>query len=494
MVAEVPPNELKEVGEHLARVCGREWFDAARPIHVARAPGRLDVMGGFADYSGSLTLEMPIREAAWVAVQERADARLRVMSASFGANAAASSRSAEFPLDEIRSSTESYARAGEYLAGDAARAWTGYVLGAVVALRVERGIELERGLDIVVASSVPEGKGVSSSAAVEVASLSALAGLRGASFDAAEAAIICQRVENLVVGAPCGVMDQMTSSSGRAGKLLALLCQPAVLEDFVDVPAGLSLWGIDSGLRHQVSGADYRSVRVAAFMGYQIIAAARGLPTHLVAPGRVSVDDPIHRGYLANVSLEELRENARRLPDEMLGADFLREHRGITDAVTSVHPGVHYRVRAATEHPVHEHRRAHRFRELMRESARAGQLDAIGERMGELMYAAHSSYSACGLGSTGTDRLVELVKRVGPARGLYGAKITGGGSGGTVAILGRASAVSAVREIAARYAAETGRAPHVFAGSSPGAAAFGAATARFDGGAWKIQRAEPPAP
>ena len=89
------------------------------------------------------------------------------------------------------------------------------------------------------------------------------------------------------------------------------------------------------------------------------------------------------------------------------------------------------------------------------------------------MVQSHASYSACGLGSDGTDALVELVREAGVERGLFGAKITGGGSGGTVAVLGRADAEGAVQEIAGRYAEQSGRSPHVFSGSSPGAAAFG---------------------
>lgn len=89
------------------------------------------------------------------------------------------------------------------------------------------------------------------------------------------------------------------------------------------------------------------------------------------------------------------------------------------------------------------------------------------------MYQAHASYSACGLGSVGTDRLVELVREAGSDSGLYGAKITGGGSGGTVAIFGLAGADDAVQKIANRYADETEREPYIFSGSSPGAAAFG---------------------
>ena len=90
------------------------------------------------------------------------------------------------------------------------------------------------------------------------------------------------------------------------------------------------------------------------------------------------------------------------------------------------------------------------------------------------MYESHASYSACGLGSDGTDRLVALARGAGPACGVYGAKITGGGSGGTVALLADAAAGDAVRAIASRYAGETGRDAYVFEGSSPGAARIGA--------------------
>jgi L-arabinokinase len=89
------------------------------------------------------------------------------------------------------------------------------------------------------------------------------------------------------------------------------------------------------------------------------------------------------------------------------------------------------------------------------------------------MYESHASYSACGLGTSGTDRLVALAREAGPARGIYGAKITGGGSGGTVAFLADSGADDEIRAIARRYAGETGRNAHVFAGTSPGAARVG---------------------
>jgi galactokinase len=85
-----------------------------------------------------------------------------------------------------------------------------------------------------------------------------------------------------------------------------------------------------------------------------------------------------------------------------------------------------------------------------------------------LMYASHASYSACGLGSRGTDLLVQLVRAAGPAKGLYGARITGGGSGGTVAVVGSHDAYPAIHQVAAEYELATGHRPHIFAGSSPG--------------------------
>ncbi len=135
-------------------------------------------------------------------------------------------------------------------------------------------------------------------------------------------------------------------------------------------------------------------------------------------------------------------------------------------------------MRAATAHPIYEHARARKFAELLSRRAdippqTARGLEERAEYLGALMYESHASYSACGLDSDGTDALVDLVRRAGPGAGVYGAKITGGGRGGTVAILGRESAAPVVEAIAARYARQSGRRPRVFAGSSSGAAAWG---------------------
>jgi L-arabinokinase len=93
------------------------------------------------------------------------------------------------------------------------------------------------------------------------------------------------------------------------------------------------------------------------------------------------------------------------------------------------------------------------------------------QSLGKLMLQSHESYSECGLGSPDTDLLVDLVGNE-PHEFLYGARITGGGSGGTVAVLGRRGQINAVAGVAERYRARTGYRPIIFSGSSPGANGF----------------------
>jgi galactokinase len=448
----------------------RTLFDPRADLFVARAPGRLDVMGGIGDYSGSLVLELPTAEATLVALQRDEGRRLRVFTLSEDSRGGSHF---EMPLAEFErdGGPVRYEEARAYFDRDPARHWAAYVAGVFLVLMRERGVRFPVGARMLVASRVPPGKGVSSSAALEVAAMSAVAAGFRVEVGPRELALLCQKVENLVVGAPCGVMDQMTSACGEQGRLLALLCQPAELRGTIALPPELSVWGLDSGVRHSVGGGDYGSVRVGAFMGYRIIAELAGLK---VAPrGKaVSIEDPRWGGYLANVSPSEFeQEFAAHLPERMTGAGFLSRYGGTTDAVTRVEHGRTYAVRVAAAHAVHEHFRVRAFAELLGCGEGAG--ERRHELLGELMYQSHASYSACGLGSAGTDRLVELVREAGAGAGLYGAKITGGGSGGTVAVLGRRGAEAEVKEVARRYTEETGHTPYVFGGSSPGAASFG---------------------
>jgi galactokinase len=445
-------------------------FEGGGPVFVTRAPGRLDLMGGIADYSGSLVLELPIASATHAALQLRPERRLVVVSLPPADEGRP--RMFEMPLEELYDASGKpleYAEAARYFKrrGD----WAAYVAGAFHVLARERGVRFERGAHVLIRSEVPEGKGVSSSAALEVATMQAVATAYRLDLDPREMAFLCQKVENLVACAPCGVMDQMTSACGEQDRLLALLCQPGELKGTVALPEELEVWGVDSGIRHSVGGADYGTVRTAAFMGYRMIAEMAGLRvSEGERHGQVVVEDPEWGGYLANIAPAEFEARyASSLPARMSGAEFLERYWGITDTVTAVEPGRYYHVRQATQHPVKEHARVTRFAEIL-ESPDAA---ARAAELGELMYKSHKSYSACCLGSPGTDELVRLVRETGAGSGLYGAKITGGGSGGTVAVLGRKGARPGVEAVAQEYERRTGHAPLIISGSSPGAAAFG---------------------
>jgi galactokinase len=453
-VAHGNPNQAPDVHQFIDLLNGlsahpfpaaRELFNSTADLIVSRAPGRLDVMGGIADYSGSHVLEFPIAEATFAAVQLRPDPQLHVVTLL---DEEPQHSSFTMSLDVFDGPVE-YEAAREFFQRD--DNWASYVAGVFLVLMRERKVSFASGANILIWSRVPLGKGVSSSAALEVAVLEAVAEAFDIKIEGREKALLCQRVENMVVGAPCGVMDQMTAVLGERDRLLLLLCQPAELKRMIALPPQLMLWGIDSGIRHSVSGADYSSVRAGAFMGARIIA---DLKTDF-------------SNYLADISPVEFEtEYSGQLPERMSGAAFLERYKRTSDSITSIDAEKEYAIRVPTAHPIYENARVQRFVELLDQ----GQ---AFEELGELMYEAHRSYTALGLNSSGTDLLVELVRKEGAGTGLYGAKITGGGSGGTVAVLGDQRSGAAVARVATAYASETGHHPYIFNGSSNGSLAFG---------------------
>uniref|UniRef100_M4EXJ4 L-arabinokinase n=1 Tax=Brassica campestris TaxID=3711 RepID=M4EXJ4_BRACM len=485
------------------------WEDE---IFVARAPGRLDVMGGIADYSGSLVLQMPIREACHVALQrnhpgkhrlwKHAQARQQAKGqvatpvlqiVSYGSEISNRAPTFDMDLSDFMDGDKpiSYEKARKFFAQDPAQKWAAYVAGTILVLMTELGVRFEDSLSFLVSSAVPEGKGVSSSAAVEVASMSAVAAAHGLSINPRDLAILCQKVENHIVGAPCGVMDQMTSSCGEANKLLAMICQPAEVIGLVEIPNHVRFWGIDSGIRHSVGGADYGSVRVGAYMGRKMIKSMAssilsqsvsngngGNPEELEDEGIELLETEASLDYLCNLSPHRYEARyADKLPDFMLGQTFIDEYSDHDDPVTVIDQKRSYSVKAPARHPIYENFRVKTFKALLTSATSDEQLTALGG----LLYQCHYSYSACGLGSDGTNRLVQLVQGMQHNKSttddgtLYGAKITGGGSGGTVCVVGRNSLRSSqqILEIQQRYKAATGYLPLIFEGSSPGAGKFG---------------------
>ncbi|XP_051137394.1 L-arabinokinase-like [Andrographis paniculata] len=480
-------------------------FNWEEDIFVARAPGRLDVMGGIADYSGSLVLQLPTREACHVAVQKihpskqrlwkHAQARLNAKGqgqtpvlqiVSYGSELSNRGPTFDMNLSDFLDGDQpmSYENARSYFARDPSQKWAAYVAGTILVLMKELGIRFNHSISVLVSSAVPEGKGVSSSAAVEVATMSGIAAAHGLNINPRDLALLCQMVENHVVGAPCGVMDQMTSACGEANKLLAMICQPAEVLGLVDIPNHIRVWGIDSGIRHSIGGADYGSVRIGAFMGRKVIKSiASALLSQssddLEEDGVELLENEANLDYLCNLSPHRYEAlYVKQLPETALGEAFLEKYSDHNDSVTVIDKKRKYALRAATGHPIYENFRVKAFKALLTSASSDYQLTALGE----LMYQCHYSYGACGLGSDGTDRLVQLVQEMQHNKlsrasegTLYGAKITGGGSGGTVCVIGRNCLRSSeqILQIQQRYRAATGYLPIIFEGSSPGAGKFG---------------------
>ena len=410
-----------------ARVRRHPLFAPAEPIVVARAPGRFDVLGGIADYVGGLVLGLPIRAAALAAAQAASDGQVIAVSGTRRLAIAAADL-VESPLADL---------SRRFSGRDA---WAAYVLGPVALLGREERLPVA-GLRLLLSSSVPEGKGLGSSAAVEIAAALAAGGALGLPLDPRRVALLGQRAEQVLAGAPCGVMDQMIAAYGEASHLLALLCRPAEVAGSFALPPGVAVWGIDSGARHAVRGAPYRRARCASFMGKALLG--------------IDVE------HLTTLSPWELE--AERLPERMTGAEFLRIRDGIDDEMSSVEPEVEYPVRAATLHPIAEQERVERFLGLLEEPVSG----SCARLLGELMAASHDGYSRCGLGTAVTDRIVEAARSAGWKRGLIGARVSGGGSGGTVVVLGREDAEPVVRRLSETLGAG------LVSGTSSGASAFG---------------------
>lgn len=443
-----------------------DYFTRGAPIFVVRAPARLDCMGGIADYSGATVCEMPLDRAVVLGIQAREDRKIVIHSE--GVDAEGLMADVTIPLSEAASGRGvNYEVLRQRFAESPATAWAGYVAGAFSVLRGEGLMKrFPHGATIVLVSNIPLGAGVSSSAALEVAAMQAVCLLYEIEIDEMRLASLAQMVENRIVGAPCGIMDQVTSALGREGRLLCLQCQPHTVQEHLALPEGLHLIGINSNVKHHVGGTQYTSVRVGAFMGLAMIQA------HLKQVTCRS-DDPFN-GYLCNISSFEFETGYRSLlPKKIRGRTFIKNHTDTPDPVTSIDPNFTYKVRSRVEHPIYEHERVESFIAHLKAADRTRQ-SAFLEGAGRFMYASDWSYThRCGLGSPETSWIVREIKNMGPKAGFYGAKITGGGSGGTVAVAGNERMFDHLEHLLVRYANRTGIKGELFTGTSPGALEFG---------------------
>lgn len=469
--------ELAEFERLLARPnsdpTGLAGFFNAGQIWVARVPARLDVMGGIADYSGANVCEAVLGSGNLIALQPRTDRTLRIRTVQTGApNLPVETR---IPLDHFTKGDHpaDYRDVRQVCQRNPLASWAAYIGGSIFTMLREEGIRLPYGFSMLLLSGVPMNVGIGSSAATEVGTICCLNAYLNLGLDAARIAKLAQLAENHVVGAPCGAMDQIAVTSGRTGCLTHILCRPGSVEGTVEIPPGTGFVGINSMVRHSVGGQQYGAARVGAFMGRRIVNAIRA------RSGKAPLD------YLTTLTPEEWNGSFRdEVPEEITGAEFLAAHRTHDDPVTTVQPGAVYRVRGPAEHAVLENDRVLRFMEALRAAPADGEraLVAAGERM----YEAHASYrDNCRLSVPEVDALVEAVRSLGPAAGLYGAKITGGGSGGTVAVFGRLDALAEhVPQVAHHYSRRIGAMPDIFDGTSPGALEFRARRYSFDASGW----------
>ena len=443
-------------------------------VYVARVPARLDVMGGIADYSGANVCEAVLGHGMLMAIQARNDRTLRIRSVQVGPRSLPVET--RIPLDYFMSggAVGNYAQVREICHANPISSWAAYIGGSIFTLLKEENVELPYGFSFLLMSAVPMNVGIGSSAAVEIGTLSCLNAYLNLKLDGARIARLGQMAENHVVGAPCGIMDQIAVTSGCEEKLTHILCRPGAVMGEVEIPPVTGFVGINSMVRHSVAGNAYGNVRIGAFMGRKIINEIRA------RTGR----SPLN--YLTEISSAEFKaEYEKEIPETMLGSDFLTKYKTHDDPVTTIQPDATYRVVGPARHPVGENERVLKFMDALR-AAKNGDEKAL-ITAGELMYGAHESYrDNCKLSVPEVNFLVEAVRKRGPENGLFGAKITGGGTGGTVAVFGKIGALKEhIPQIAVEYSRRVGAMPDIFEGTSPGAIEFGAKRYTFGPKGWK---------
>ncbi len=224
----------------------------AEPDMLFRAPGRVNLIGEHTDYNDGFVLPAAINRQTVVAIGRANSNVITAIASDFGENLD------RFALDRPIDATSAD--------------WSNYVRGVAQAMLAD-GIELT-GANLSIAGDIPLGSGLSSSAALEVAVGNALAGIAGQTIEPTRMARIAQRAENEFVGCACGIMDQLISTRGEAGKALLIDCRSLECTP-VALPDGVSIIIAHSGVRHAHAGGVYNDRRVqceAAARHYRVVA------------------------------------------------------------------------------------------------------------------------------------------------------------------------------------------------------------------------------
>jgi galactokinase len=355
----------------------------APPVFVVRAPGRVNLIGEHTDYNDGFVLPMAIDRAVWIAMRPRDDRRVACHSLDLD-------QAAPFSLEDV---------GGEVR--NEGMGWAEYLRGVAWALQ-EAGYALQ-GWEGVMAGDVPIGAGLSSSAALEMATARVFAVASGLSWDATTMARIGQRAENAWVGVNCGIMDQMISAAGVAGHALLIDCR-SLETRAVPLPPGTAVVVLDTATRRGLVDSAYNERRAqceAAALFFEIPA-------------------------LRDVSVAHFQDQADRLDD-----------------VT----------RRRARHVVTENERTLRASEAMRRGDAA--------ELGQLMNASHDSLRDDF--EVSSDELNAMVACAHRHQVCYGARMTGAGFGGCAVALVRADGVQDfAATVAACYQAATSITPHVY--------------------------------
>jgi galactokinase len=363
---------------------------------IFRAPGRVNLLGEHTDYNDGFVMPCAIDFSTRVAISPRPDRTLVIRSEEF-------SEQFEFSLDNLPSQGRG--------------AWSDYVVGIAVML-VQMGHPIP-GASLLVRGEVPIGAGLSSSAAVEVASALALLSLNGAQISLPEIAKLCQRSENHFVGARVGIMDQFVSCLGKADHALLLDCRSLEFK-LIPIPENLRLVICNTMVKHDHARGSYNRRREECDEGVRIL----------------SNWYPQIRA-LRDVSVEQLKEHAAEIPEAIY-----KRCLHVVSENARVLAGAQYLTNGEVA----------QFGRLMRESHRSLS-DLFEVSCREL------------------DVMAEIAQDL---EGYRGGRMTGGGFGGcTVNLVTTESSEKFVERIAERYRSATGIHPDIYVCSASNGASAG---------------------
>jgi galactokinase len=356
---------------------------------VFRAPGRVNLIGEHTDYNEGFVMPVAIDFATSVTVAPRADRRVTVFSENFG-------EAIEFDLDDPEPRATNH--------------WSDYVRGVVVVLE-QSGHRL-RGADLRIRGEVPIGSGLSSSAALEVASAYALLASSGHNVPPVELAKLCQRAENEFVGMRCGIMDQFISCCGQADKALMLDCRSLEYR-LLPLPADLRLMICNTMVRHELASGEYNARR----------AECEAAVHHFV----------------------QSRPNVRALRDVTVPE--------LERSVVDLSEVIYRRCR----HVITENARVLEAAKALE----ANDLKAFGHLMNKSHRSLRDDYE---VSCKELDLMVEIAGQV---EGVYGTRMTGGGFGGcTISLVKAESAERFKRTVAHGYEEATGLSPEIYVSSA----------------------------